>query len=83
MAVCDKKYAASKKLTADQLKIVNEAFRLSPSSFGIQSWKFIRVKDPAMPMKLSEAETRLFSVIPAKVGSVSMVHFQNEFPWLK
>jgi nitroreductase / dihydropteridine reductase len=50
-----KKYDTSKKLTAEQLRIITEALRLSPSSFGLQPWKFIHVKDPAMRMKLRVA----------------------------
>jgi nitroreductase len=50
-----KLFDSSKKLSADQLEVVHEAFRLSPSSFGLQGWKFIRVTDPTKRLALKEA----------------------------
>ncbi len=48
-------YDTSKKLTDAQREIIMEALRLSPSSFGLQPWKFIHVTDAALRAKLRAA----------------------------
>ncbi len=50
-----KRYDVSKKLTPEQRAIIMEALRLSPSSFGIQPWKFVHVTDSALREKLRPA----------------------------
>ncbi len=47
-----KKFDAQKKLTAEQFHAMTEALRLSPSSFGLQPWKFIVVHDVKTREKL-------------------------------
>ncbi len=41
-----------KKLSSEQVNYLLGAARLSPSSFGLQPWKFIVVTDPNLRMKL-------------------------------
>jgi nitroreductase len=50
-----KAYDPTKKLSVDQRRLVMEALRLSPSSLGLQPWKFIHVTDPATRLKLLPA----------------------------
>ena len=50
-----KQFDTSKKLSQEQLDMLLEAARLSPSSFGLQPWKFIVVTNPAIRAKLREA----------------------------
>ncbi|MBI4836457.1 MAG: NAD(P)H-dependent oxidoreductase [Candidatus Abawacabacteria bacterium] len=50
-----KVFDTNKKLSAEQLHLVTESLRLSPSSFGLQPWKFVVVSDPALRVKLREA----------------------------
>ncbi len=50
-----KRYDVTKKLTSDQVALIKNALRLSPSSFGLQPWKFIHVTDPAIREALSGA----------------------------
>lgn len=50
-----KKYDATKKLTPDQESFFLEVLRLAPSSYGLQPWKFIVVKNPALREKLKAA----------------------------
>ncbi|MBU6141714.1 NAD(P)H-dependent oxidoreductase [Patescibacteria group bacterium] len=50
-----KKFDPSKKLTDAQLGLLEEALRLSPSSLGLQPWKFIVVSDPAIRAQLRKA----------------------------
>ncbi len=50
-----KKFDPEKKLTDGQRHMLEEALRLSPSSFGLQPWKFIVVSDPEIRAKLREA----------------------------
>lgn len=45
----------NKKLTDGQLDLLLDAARLSPSSFGLQAWKFILVNNPETRAKLREA----------------------------
>jgi nitroreductase len=50
-----KKFDASKKIPDATWAALEEALALSPSSFGLQPWKFIVVRDPATREKLSAA----------------------------
>lgn len=50
-----KKFDTSKKLTDETLNQILESGRLSPSSFGLQPWKFILVENQELRTKLREA----------------------------
>ncbi|MDB4984485.1 MAG: yfkO [Patescibacteria group bacterium] len=50
-----KKYDTEKKLTSEQLNLAKESLRLSPSSTGVEAWKFIHVTNPETRAKLREA----------------------------
>lgn len=50
-----KRYDTNKKLTEEQRSLIKEALRLSPSSFGLQPYKFIHVTDPAVREQLRAA----------------------------
>lgn len=50
-----KKYDTTKKLTSDQENFFLEVLRLAPSSYGLQPWKFIVVKNPELREKLKAA----------------------------
>lgn len=50
-----KRYDSTKKLSADQQHLIKESLRLSPSSFGLQPYKFIHVTDPAIREQLRAA----------------------------
>lgn len=50
-----KAFDPQKKLTEAQLDLLLEALRLSPSSFGLQPWEFIVVKDSKIREKLKAA----------------------------
>lgn len=50
-----KRYDTTKKLTPEQLNMIKESLRLSPSSFGLQAWKFVHVTDPALRQELAAA----------------------------
>lgn len=49
-----KQFDPSKKLSEESLSTLLNALHLSPSSFGLQPWKFIVVSDPALREKLRE-----------------------------
>lgn len=49
-----KQFDSSKKLTAEQVQFVKDVLRLSPSSIGVQPWKFVIVDDAATREKLKE-----------------------------
>lgn len=50
-----KKFDPSKKLNEEQLNLITESLRLSPSSYGLQPWKFVLVNNPEIRTKLREA----------------------------
>ena len=45
---------SEKKLSGEQLKLLSEAARLAPSSYGLQPYKLIIVEDPEIRKKLAE-----------------------------
>lgn len=50
-----KKFDANKKVSETDLEVLLQALRLSPSSFGLQPWKFIVVTNPDTRQKLKAA----------------------------
>jgi len=49
-----KKFDTEKKLSADQENTIKEALRMTPSSFWLQPWKFVFVKNPELREMLKE-----------------------------
>lgn len=47
-----KKFDPTKKISDQDWKALEETLLLSPSSFGLQPWKFIVINDPALRAKL-------------------------------
>lgn len=47
-------FDTNKKLSAEEVEYITEAMRLSPSSYGLQPWKFILVTNPEVRAKLQE-----------------------------
>ena len=50
-----KKYDTTKKVSEDDLQQIKEAIRLSPSSYGLQAFKILDIKDKAIREKLKLA----------------------------
>jgi len=50
-----KRFDSSKKISDADFQVLEEALRLSPSSYGIQPWKFIVVQNPEIREKLKAA----------------------------
>lgn len=50
-----KKFDPSKKISAADWAVLEQALVLTPSSYGLQPWKFIVVTDPALKTKLRPA----------------------------
>jgi nitroreductase len=50
-----KKFDPTKRIPADTWAALEQALVLSPSSFGLQPWKFVVVQDPATRERLSGA----------------------------
>jgi nitroreductase len=48
-------FDSSKKIKDEDLKTILEAGRLTPSSYGIEAWKFLVVENPEVRAKLREA----------------------------
>ena len=49
-----KKFNPSKKIDATTWKALEESLALTPSSYGLQPWKFLVVQDPELRAKLRE-----------------------------
>lgn len=49
-----KKFDASKKISADQLHILKEALRLSPTSYGLQPVKYLIIENPEIREQLKD-----------------------------
>ena len=47
-----KSYDAAKKIPADDFAYILETERLSPSSFGLEPWRFLVVQNPALREEL-------------------------------
>jgi nitroreductase len=50
-----KKFDATRKIAAADWAVIEEALVLTPSSYGLQPWKFIVVTDPALKARLRPA----------------------------
>lgn len=50
-----KQFDPEKKISEEQLEVLLEALRLSPSSYGLQPWKFVVVTNPEVREKLRGA----------------------------
>lgn len=50
-----KKFDTTKKITDKEIEELLEVLRLAPSSFGLQPWKFVVVKNPELRKSLREA----------------------------
>jgi len=50
-----KKFDPTKKISASDWAVIEQALVLTPSSYGLQPWKFIVVTDPALKAKLRPA----------------------------
>jgi nitroreductase / dihydropteridine reductase len=49
-----KSFDTTKKLSQEQINFVKEAMRLSPSSYGIQAWKFVEIKTLELRQQIKE-----------------------------
>lgn len=60
-----KKFDPSKKLSDEQLSFILEAGRLAPSSFGLQAWEIVVVKNTEIREKLKEVAWEQSQIVDA------------------
>ena len=60
-----KQFDATKKLTNEQLDIIKDSLRLTPSAYGIQPLKFIFVSSPALREQMKEIAFNQGQVVDA------------------
>ena len=60
-----KKFDPSRKIPAEQWQALESALVLTPSSFGLQPWRFIVVNDPAVREQLRAASWNQAQVVEA------------------
>ena len=75
-----KQFDSNKKISQQDLATLLESLRLAPSSFGMQPWKFIHVKNPETRTKLQEASYGQGQVTQASdlIIIASKVHVQEK-----
>jgi nitroreductase len=49
-----KKFDSSKKISPKDLETIQEVLRLTPSSYGLQPWKFLLIENQALRQQLRE-----------------------------
>lgn len=72
-----KQFDPAKKIPAETWAALEEALVLTPSSFGLQPWKFIVVSDPEVRQKLRAASWNQGQVTDASHIVVFAVHKEN------
>ena len=74
-----KKYDASKRISAEDMAIIKEALRLSPSSINSQPWKFIIIESDAAKQRLHDtfANKYQFNQPHAKEASHTLLLAHN------
>lgn len=60
-----KSFDPAKKISDSDLELLTEALRLTPSSFGLQPWKFVVVENPELKAKLQVASYGQKQIIEA------------------
>ncbi|MBU3005420.1 nitroreductase family protein [Paraglaciecola arctica] len=70
-----KKYEPSKRISAEDIDVIKEALRLSPSSINSQPWKFILVESDEGKQRLHDtfANKHQFNQLHAKEASHSLL----------
>ena len=80
-----KRFDANQQISDQDWKTLQESLRLAPSSYGLQAWKFIHVKTPALRAQLREvswnqsqitdASQLLVLVYKKKITEADVNHF--------
>jgi nitroreductase len=78
-----KQFDLSKKIPGDLWDALEETLVLTPSSFGLQPWKFIVVSDPAVREKLKAASWNQGQVTDASHLVVFAVCTENTEPYVE
>ena len=60
-----KKFDTTRTLSEEQMTLLEETVRLTPSSFGFEPWKFVFITDPQVKQKLFEFSPKNPQVIDA------------------
>ena len=69
-----KQFDASKQIPADQWAALEQALVLTPSSFGLQPWRFVTVADPATRARLREVQRGLRSGIETLGARLALIN---------
>jgi nitroreductase len=59
-----KEFDATKKISEEDIKFILEIGRLSPSSFGMEPWKFVVVQNPDLRDKIKNTAWGAYSKLP-------------------
>jgi nitroreductase len=78
-----KKFDASKKLTPEQWQTLENALILSPSSYGLQPWKFVVVTDQNLKEKLKSVSWNQPQVVDCSHYVVMAVKEKMDEAWVQ
>jgi len=72
-----KQFDPARKIPEETWKTLEQSLLLSPSSFGLQPWRFLVIKDPELRKKLHEASWKQRQIIDASDLVVFVVRTKN------
>lgn len=75
-----KKFDSSKKISHDEIEIIKESLRLTPSSYGLQPLKFLIIESPAIREKLVPASYGQMQIKDAShlIVICSLINIEDE-----
>ena len=78
-----KKFDPKKKLTEEQWKILEKALILTPSSYGLQPWKFVVITDQALKEKLKSVSWSQSQTVDCSHYVVMCAKEQMDEAWVQ
>lgn len=73
-----KQFDAEKKISAEDFGFILETGRLSPSSFGIEPWRFVVVQNPGLRTRLKEVTWGAQGTLPTASHFVAILCRKND-----
>lgn len=81
-----KRFDASKKIPEEDINLILEAGRLSPSSFGFEPWRFLLIQNPALREKIKPVSWGAQGQLPSAshfviilVRKENSMHYESEY----
>lgn len=78
-----KKFDPTRKVSEEDWRAMEEVLRLAPSSYGLQPWKFIIVRDPGLRASLRKASWNQSQTTDASHFVVFLYHRAVDEAWVR